>query len=113
MIDGRSRLINGARRRAKDKGLPFNLIKEDIKIPDVCPVLGIPLKVNVGGKRQDANSPTIDRIDNTKGYTLDNIIVVSHRANTIKGDATLAELDTVAYFYRKLEVTRRANLDRP
>ncbi len=37
-------------------------------------------------------SPSLDRIDSTKGYTKGNIWVISNRANTLKNDATLSEL---------------------
>jgi len=48
------------------------------------------------------NSPSLDRIDNTKGYTPDNVVVVSNRANSIKRDATPDELMAVAKFYMQL-----------
>ena len=38
------------------------------------------------------NSPSLDRIDSSKGYTPDNVWVISRRANIIKHDATLEEL---------------------
>ncbi len=54
----------------------------------------------LGEGRQGPSSPTIDRIDNTRGYTKDNVLVVSHRANSIKSDATLDELEAIVSFYR-------------
>ena len=42
------------------------------------------------------------RIDNGKGYIVGNVIVVSFRANTIKSNATVEELERVAFFYRGL-----------
>ena len=71
----------------------FSLTKEDIIIPDVCPVLGIPLQIGSG--RPSANSPTLDRRDNSKGYTPENTFVISYRANSIKSDATPEELEKV------------------
>ena len=72
-----------AKLRAKRKGIVFNIKIEDIVIPEVCPILGIPLIKD--GIKQNDNSPSIDRIDNLKGYTKDNIRIVSWRANNIKG----------------------------
>lgn len=80
----------GAKNRAKKNGLEFNLKVTDINIPDVCPMLGIPLRAGIN--EASDNSPTLDRVDNTKGYTIDNVWVVSRRANTIKSTASLYEL---------------------
>lgn len=48
-------------------------------------------------------SPSLDRIDNRLGYVKGNVIVVSHRANAIKRDATLDELRRIVAFYEPLE----------
>lgn len=93
-------LLRWAKGRAKTKGLPFNITEADIRIPSVCPVLGIPLFKGTG-KLTD-NSPTLDRIDSTGGYTKDNVLVVSARANRIKSDATIEELLKVALYYLQL-----------
>lgn len=93
-------MLDNAKQRAKRAGIEFSLSKDDIVIPDVCPVFGFPLK------REKCNqwktSPSIDRIDNTKGYTADNIIVVSRRANILKRDATVDELRMLSKFYLSL-----------
>jgi len=79
-----------ARQRAKRSGLEFTLKREDVSIPERCPVLDIPL---FRGKRAAKdNSPSLDRIDSRRGYTPDNIAVISWRANRLKGDATIQEL---------------------
>lgn len=87
--------------RAKLKGLAFNLTIDDLHIPAKCPVLGIPLTIGKGSASD--NSPELDRIDNRKGYVKGNVIVVSRRANRIKNDATVAELEKIASFYRALK----------
>jgi hypothetical protein len=48
------------------------------------------------------NSPSLDRIDNTKGYEKGNVIMVSHMANSIKNQATPSQIKKVADFYMKL-----------
>jgi hypothetical protein len=82
-------LFKNAKQRARRAGIPFQLRPHDLHIPDHCPVLDIPLfrAKGQGGVRD--HSPTIDRIDNTRGYERGNIVVVSYRANRIKSDATL------------------------
>src|SRR5688572_28502973 len=87
----RTMMLWGAKRRAKARGLEFNLSVDDVVIPDLCPVLGIPL-VRGDGRWTD-NSPSLDRVDNSKGYTPDNICVISRRANTLKTNASLTELE--------------------
>ena len=100
-------LIWAARRRAKVSGLEFTITEADLFIPEKCPVLGITLTYGLGRgngqslKVRDTRA-SLDRIDNTKGYTPDNVIVVSFRANRIKSDAMIDELLKVAKFYAKL-----------
>jgi hypothetical protein len=83
-----------AKVRSKKAGRVFDIKLEDIKIPSHCPLLGLPLFVSGGCKGRE-NSPSLDRIDSAGGYTRDNIWVISSRANTIKNDATLAELEMI------------------
>jgi hypothetical protein len=81
--------------RAKAFGKDFNLDHSDIVIPDFCPVLGIPLSLNNNGAGYHSNSPSLDRIDNSKGYVKGNVRVISARANLLKNDATIEELELV------------------
>lgn len=87
-------MVHGAKCRAKRGGIIFDITKEDIKIPTHCPILGIPIKRNVGSGFHN-DSPSLDRIHNSKGYTKDNIRVISNRANLLKCDATLKELELI------------------
>ena len=92
-------LMERARNRAKVKGILFTIEYTDVVIPDVCPILGIPLFRNEGGK-PSANSPSLDRVIPELGYVPGNICVISHRANTIKNDATAEELLAVIEYIR-------------
>jgi hypothetical protein len=68
---------------------------QDIDIPVICPVLGIPIMMgtNEGMKTGPSPySPSVDRIDNTKGYIKGNVQVISHKANTMKNSATPEQL---------------------
>ena len=88
------RLVRAARRRAKILGREFTITYKDIVIPDRCPVLGTPL-IEHG---LVVNSPSIDRIDNTRGYVPGNVCVISFRANWVKNNATLEEISSVAKY---------------
>lgn len=46
------------------------------------------------------NSPSIDRIDNLKGYTKENIKIISHRANAIKRDASVEEVEKILKYMK-------------
>ena len=83
-----------AKKRAEEKGLEFNIDESDIIIPEICPVLEVPLVF--GTKDNYDYSPSLDRIDNTKGYIKGNIWVISKKANTMKSSATLQELHKFA-----------------
>lgn len=85
----------GAKYRAKKKGIEFSVEPTDIVIPDVCPVLGIRLGCGNVSAFYSPSSPTIDRFDNSIGYTKDNIRIISWRANSLKKDATVDEIRRV------------------
>ena len=80
-----------ARKRALKNDIPFNISPEDIVIPETCPVLGIELHF---GKERDS-TPSLDRIVPSLGYVTGNIQVISFRANRIKSDATVEELQKI------------------
>lgn len=94
-------MLTRAKIRAKQKGLPFDIVLADIVIPKHCPIFGLKLAV-ADGLAADA-SPELDRIEPSKGYVRGNIMVISRRANRIKNDASLAELQQLATFYANLK----------
>ena len=103
--DPRKPMASDAKKRAKLKNLEFNITFEDVYIPEFCPVLGIELFVSSGTR--SPNSPSLDRIDNSKGYTKDNIMVISLRANQIKNDASVDELKAIVkYIEENLDLVR-------
>lgn len=91
-------MFKGAKYRAKYLKKEFTITLKDIQIPKKCPVLGIPLiikKYKPGRNDYNPNSPSLDRIDNNKGYTPENIQVISYRANGLKSDASIEELKAI------------------
>jgi hypothetical protein len=85
-------LLYQVRARAKKLGLPFNLSLDDIQIPEVCPILGIPLARNEGKLGPAHNSPSVDRVIPELGYVKGNVQIISTRANVMKNDASPEEL---------------------
>ncbi len=88
-----------AKRRAELKGWDFNLTNdyiEDIFPKDwICPVFKTKMKINGGD-----TSPSIDRVDSTKGYIQGNIQWISYRANNIKGVGTIEEHEAVIKYMK-------------
>ena len=94
-------LWHNASQRARVYGLPFDLKITDIVVPERCPILGFKLVINY--KHAGPDSPSLDRIDPALGYVVGNIQVVSHKANTIKSNATTDELRKVLAFMEARE----------
>ena len=78
--------LRQAKQALKRRGIPCDLELKDIIIPEVCPVFKIPFD-------RGRFAPSLDRKDNNKHYTKDNIWIISNLANRMKNDATLQELE--------------------
>jgi hypothetical protein len=95
------RLFNSAKLKAKRRGLDFN-----IKFGDVlrlvnkgaCPVTGIPFD----NREKPLKGPdlpfraSLDRMDNTRGYLVDNIMVVSKIYNHAKFNWNSEDVERMA-----------------
>ena len=79
-------LLCACKSRAKRNGIEFNLDLSDITIPKLCPYLGIELKIS--NDRLSQGSPSIDRVDNAKGYVKGNVEIISHQANLMKSNSS-------------------------
>ena len=93
-------IINRLKSSAKKRGIEFDLTTEDldyIGFPLTCPILGIPLKWNKGGPKDDSYS--FDRKDSSLGYTRDNIEIMSVRAKRAKNDLSIAELKKFSQYF--------------
>ena len=77
-------------------------ILEKLSIPDTCPVLGTTLNYEGTGQgpgyTRTENSPSLDQIKPGEGYYLDNIAIISWRANRIKNDGTANEHQLIANY---------------
>jgi hypothetical protein len=86
-----------ARTRSRQKGTEFTITKEDVIIPEICPILDIPL---TKGDGYLPNSMSLDRVDNTKGYIPGNIRVISRKANLMKSSLTLDVLEKLIKYIK-------------
>lgn len=90
--DYRKNLVRAAKHRAKNKNVPFDITWEDLELINVCPVLGIPIFTKT---LNNQNAPSIDRFIPKLGYVKENVFIISKRANTLKGDATINEVKLI------------------
>lgn len=94
-------MICAARTRAKSKGMEFNIDVDYVRslVTSNCPVFGVPLEWSCCREMKAKplpNSPSLDRIDNNKGYVRGNVWIISHRANAVKNSASLDEIKMLA-----------------
>lgn len=94
-----------AKTRANKYHIEFNIEPSDIVIPKICPILGIPISLNIFSDSEkvtynNPGTPSLDRVDSTKGYIKGNVAVISYRANTIKNCGTAEEHQKIAEFIR-------------
>ena len=70
---------------------------EATEYPKVCPVFGIDLDWGMNGL--NGNSPSLDRIDPTKGYVKGNVMMMSDLANRMKQNATPEQLKQFSRYF--------------
>jgi hypothetical protein len=93
-----------AKFRAKGKGIPFNLTIDYLLsiVTDSCPVFNTEFKFS-GNKVARNESPSLDRIDPSKGYVEGNLVVISNKANNIKSAYKSTDIFKVAEWLQKIE----------
>lgn len=91
-------LWKSAKNRSQKEGIEFSIKLENIFIPKVCPILKIPLSM-LGSID---NSPSLDRVDPTKGYVKDNVRVISHKANAKKQNNTIEDCELFIRYMKGL-----------
>ena len=70
---------------------------EAVEYPKVCPILGLELDWGMNGRQ--LNSPSLDRIDSTKGYIRGNVMMISDLANKMKQNATPEQLKQFSRYH--------------
>ena len=91
--------------RVRKKNLPCNVDRDYLyelaKKTKTCEVLRIPLVYGNRGKQY--NSPSIDRTEPAKGYTKDNIVIISDQGNTWKSNMSVKDCEKVLAYLKKIE----------
>jgi len=99
LYDAKRKKYRNKKAIAKSRGIPFDLDFGDIAWPSHCPVLGIEL--NYFAETREEGSVSFDKLEPSKGYVKDNVVIMSWRANRIKNDGTAEEHRSIAVFLDK------------
>ncbi len=97
-------------RRARIKKLPFDLDYKDLlelyrAQRGTCHYSQIPLPIKNKGPIE-INSLSVDRVDSSKGYTKDNVVLCSHAINMFKSRYSLTDIKTLLQgMYRTMSTT--------
>lgn len=98
-----AKAVSNARQRAQRRNVAFSLTVEYLAtlLPTHCPITGQRLVIYHGfgqGPRDD--SPSLDCIVPSRGYVPGNVRWLSSRANRIKSDASLEELEAIVQYVK-------------
>lgn len=93
------RIYNRAKSRATKRNIEFNLELEDIILPDKCPVFGTTFIYN-----DKDYTYSIDRINPSLGYIKGNIMIISNKANRIKNNASVKDLENILKYLKECEI---------
>lgn len=102
------RYLVDVKRRATKIGKEFSIDESfvkyllEVKQDNRCKVTNIPIIIKhpKDGKFNICDSASLDRIDNTKGYTKDNVQWVALGVNYMKNDGTQADLEKLITLIR-------------
>lgn len=85
--------VRACKARAKEKGLPFDLTEAHLREvwTDVCPIFDTTLDIQA--LKNSPQHAELDRVIPELGYVKGNVAWLSQRANRIKDDAKLEELE--------------------
>lgn len=86
-----------ARLRAKAEGLPFEIEVNDVIVPDTCPITGAKIDVLTSNYESGAS---LDRVVNELGYVKGNVRVISRKANRLKQDATIEQVERILAYMK-------------
>ncbi len=82
-------LFSSCVKNARRRGHECSITREDVReliAPMRCSVTGVPLSTEWNGPGKNPWAPSIDRIDNSAGYTKGNVRLVCWAYNLAKGE---------------------------
>lgn len=100
-------MLCSAKSRAKTKGWKFDLDLEFLMkhAGDHCPVDNLPFDWNRELDLDDSlplSIPSLDRIDSSRGYTKDNVIIIGDKWNRWKSNMTIDNLELLIKYVRSV-----------
>lgn len=96
-------LLTVAKKRATKLGVPFALTRQDLVMPPVCPVFGVAWEFGVGKMGwRNWKAPSLDRIRPELGYVPGNVAIISSRANHLKNNASISEMEAVLAYMKRV-----------
>lgn len=93
-------LFKCLKNRAKRENIPFNLEYSDIVWPTHCPVFNCVLIYDNLTKSQN-NSASFDKVVPHLGYVKGNVRIICHRANWLKQDSTIKQLENIIRYMKE------------
>jgi hypothetical protein len=89
--------VTSVRARAKALGLAFDLDEKwfEDNTPEYCPVLGI--KLDQGDR---VSTSSVDKVIPRLGYTKENCRIISLKANMLKNDASVEDLEKIIAYMK-------------
>jgi hypothetical protein len=98
------KLLGQAKTRAKKQEIECSLTLEELLLmfpaDYCCPVFKTKMFWGCSGKGERSASPSLDRVNPRGGYTKDNVMIISWRANKIKSDCSAQELEAVLTYMK-------------
>jgi|AntAceMinimDraft_11_1070367.scaffolds.fasta_scaffold106302_1 hypothetical protein len=91
--------LKAVKRRAEIINVPFNLTIEDLAMPEFCPVFDTKL---FWTDKLSNDTPSLDRLIPELGYIKGNVCFISMKANRLKNNATLEELQSIIDWMKKV-----------
>jgi len=96
----KQRLFKCLKSRSVSKGIPFNLEYSDIIWPSHCPIFNSVLEYDTMNKPKN-NSASFDKVIPELGYVKGNVRIISYRANWLKQDSTIEQLEKIIRYMKE------------